>query len=63
MIKFHSICFTSWSSFRNYIAEVLIVIDAGLAVLTLGILEVNFSVVYMNLMDEIYGKAEDRNSW
>jgi len=39
------------------------VIDAGLAVLTLGILEVNFSVVYMNLMDEIYGKAEDRNSW
>lgn len=57
MIRIRPACFTSWHNFRSYIAEVLVVIDAGIAVITLGIVEVNISVVYMTVMQELYGDA------
>lgn len=63
MIKLHSFCFTSWRSLRNYIAEVLIIIDAGICVLTLGVLEINISVLYMELMQRIYGEESSRDDW
>ena len=63
MLKFHSFFFTSWPSFRSYIGEILIIIDASLNVVTLGIVELNVSVLYYELMDRLYGDPPDRDSW
>lgn len=66
MIRFHSFCFTDWRSFASWIGEILILLDAGVAVLTLGIVELNISCVYYAMLERKYGElwtAEERDKW
>jgi hypothetical protein len=66
MLKFHSFCFTDWRSFASWVGEILIVLDAGLAVVTLGVVELNLSVVYFHIMEAKYGSLwtqEERDKW
>jgi hypothetical protein len=55
MLRFHSICFTDKLSFLNWIGECLIFIDAGVAIVTLGVVELNLSSVYWMFMEHKYG--------
>ena len=66
MFKLHSICFTNKMSFFSWIGECLMVIDASIAVVTLGVVEVNFSCLWYAVIDEIYPKAltgDNRDKW
>jgi len=54
MIRFHSFMFTSKLSFLSWVGEILILLDAGMAVVTLGVVEINLSVLWFQLLEQLY---------
>ena len=58
-VELHLPFFVSWIYARAYVCEMLLAVDTIVNVLTLGMLEINLSVLWHTLMEYEHGNEEE----